>query len=261
MGTPIRPELIRLTGRIQDGIQAAIIDNPTGPRMAMEPVKEPLRARPGLAAMPAKMPDKPQGTAEGQRVMLAFKPPAATDAPPTAKPTGEMKMRSGEQIEQQGAGYLRLRIRVTDSSMRIVAAQRVDGPLSLPDSFVGEHAYEVTLDGKLVAREGIPDIGVSRSFPRPGTLEHFVTERPTTEITMRVPLDRVPETALARLRLSLFRLPDALPRTVTGTLAEQLGQQARVVARIETLSQARIEPAAFEVLRKLAPKVFETPPR
>lgn len=256
MGTPLRPEP---SGKIQDASTKLVIDNPSAPSMIAEPMKEPLRPRPGLSAMATKVPDAPLIATDGRQVMLAFNPSATGGGAEDHTPKGAMKSRDGEGTDQPGAGYIRLRVRVTDGEMRIVGAQRVEGPLLQPTTFTGEHAYEVTLDGLLVAREGIPDMGVSRSYPRPGSVEHHVAERPTTELNIRVPLDRVPAAALGRLRLSLFRFPDALPRTITGTISQQLGRQALVVARVEALSQGRIEPDALKELQRLAPKAFVSP--
>lgn len=256
MGTPLTPGL---SGKIQDGSTKLVIDNPNAPSMIAEPMKEPMRPRPGLSVMATKVPDRPLSTADGRQVMLAFKPSAPGGRNDEHKPKGAMTARESDINDQPGPGYIRLRVRVTDGEMRVVGAQRVEGPLLQTTSFTGEHAYEVTLDGKLVAREGIADMGVSRSYPRPGSVEHHVADRPTTEFNIRVPLDRVPVTALGRLRLSLFRFPDALPRTITGTISQQLGQQARVVARVEALSQGRIEPEALKQLERLAPRVFVSP--
>lgn len=258
MGNPISRD--PGAGKLQDGATKVVVDRPRGAAMHADPPKAPSVAIAGLAAMAAADAVKPPpAVIAGALVMPAFREAPATDPARPPKIEGEMKPFD-QPGDAQRTGYIRLRVRVTNDQMRIVGARRVEGPLVQTSDFVGEHVYEVLLDGKMVAREGLPDIGVSRSYPRPGEMEHHVTERPTVEFNVRLPLDRVPANALSRVRLSLFRLPDGAPRTVTGLVAEQLGQQARLVARIDGLTQARIEPQALEILRTTFAPSF-TPPR
>jgi hypothetical protein len=190
--------------------------------------------------------------------MEPFKQPVnpSPSAPP--KPMGDMKARP-VAVEETALSYLRLRIRVTDGRMRVVAAQTVDGPLALSTSFVGQHAYEIMLDAHPIAVEGLPDIGVSRSYPRPGEHEHHITSRPTFEFTVRIPRTALPGDALARLRVTLYRFPDASPKTVAGPLTRQFGQQATVVALMDGVHADHIEPQALEQLKRLFPSSFAAP--
>jgi hypothetical protein len=171
-------------GPFQEGAAPALTDNPHLRRMSAEMTGTPTRPANGRPVMAANAEIRPPAVVPGARIMEPFKPPA--DRQQGATPSGEMKARP-EPADQAGQGYLRFRVRVTDNRMRIVGAQAVDGPLALSPSFVGEHAYEVTLDARPIALEGLPDLGVSRSYPRPDYHEHHITARPTYEFNVRVP--------------------------------------------------------------------------
>jgi len=140
--------------------------------------------------------------------------------------------------------------------MRVVSAHSVDGPLVLPTTVVGEHVYEVALDAKQVSMEGIPDIGVSRSFPRPDEHEHHFSARPTIEFNVRIPRRLLPPDALGRVRLTLYQLPDPSPKSVVGMVNKHFGDQARVVATLDGLRDEHLEPPAREQLRELFPSSF-----
>jgi hypothetical protein len=244
---------------MQDDVAHIVLDNPRFERMAPEPT--PSRGEPALGRDP--MPDAKKAVREeakpGAAVMQQFR---ETELPPSNDPRtrheGEMVPHTDTPGDVSPGGYVRLRVRVTSDQMRIVGAARVDGPLAQSAGIVGDHAYEVTLDGQLISREGLPDIGVSRAYPRPGQVEHHLTERPSVEFNIRVPLDRLPESALARLRLSLFSFPDASSRKISGLVTEQFGQQAKLVAHLDGVSQARLEPAALEQLRRIFPSYFRS---
>ena len=244
------------TGKFQGGAAPAITDNPHLSRMAAEVTGAPARpaaGRPVMAAAQAEI--RPPAPAPGARAMEPFKPPAN---PQASTPSGEMKARP-QPAEQAPQGYLRLRVRVTDGRMRIVGAQTVDGPLALSPSFVGQHAYEVMLDARPIALEGLPDFGVSRSYPRPEQHEHHITARPTYEFNVRVPRSLLPGDALSRLHVTLFRFPDASPKTAAASVARQFGQQASVVAAIEGVREEHIEAPALEQLKRLFPSSFGPP--
>ena len=239
----------------QDGAAPTIADNPHLGRMAAEmtgTAAKPVAGRPVMAAN-AEIGVPPPGP--GARVMEPFKPPADPQASTPERPSGDMKARP-QPAEPAAQGYLRLRVRVTDNRMRIVGAQTVDGPLILSPSFVGQHAYEVMLDARPIAIEGLPDLGVSRSYPRPDYHEHHITARPTYEFNVRVPRSLLPGDALSRMHVTLFRFPDATPKTADASVARQFGQQASVVAAIEGVREEHLEAPALEQLKRLFPSSF-----
>jgi hypothetical protein len=246
------------SGKFQEGAAPAITDNPRLGRMTAEMTGAPARpatgGRPVMMAANAEI--RPQAPAPGARVME--KPPENPQGSTPATASGDMKARP-QLAEPAAQGYLRLRVRVTDGRMRIVSAQTVDGPLALSPSFVGQHAYEVMLDARPIALEGLPDFGVSRSYPRPDQHEHHITARPTYEFNVRVPRSLLPGDALGRLHVTLFRFPDASPKTALASVARQFGQQASVVAAIEGVREEHLEAPALEHLKKLFPSSFQSP--
>lgn len=243
-------------GKFQDGATPAITDNPHLGRMAAEMAgaqARPAADRPVMVAVNAEI--RPQAPASDARVME--KTPANPQGSTPATPSADMQARP--QLAEAADGYLRLRVRVTEGRMRIVGAQTVDGPLALSPSFVGQHAYEVMLDGRPIALEGLPDLGVSRSYPRPDQHEHHITARPTYEFNVRVPRSQLPADALGRLHVTLFRFPDASPKTAMGSMTRQFGQQATVVAVIEGVREEHLEAPALEQLKRLFPSSFQGP--
>lgn len=164
-----------------------------------------------------------------------------------------MRPRSDDGRDHSASGYLRLRIRVAGDRMQIVGARVVDGPLSVSASFVGEYACEIVLDAVAIAVEGLPDVGVSRSYPRPGQHEHHFGTRHVFEFNMRIPKAALARDALQRLHITLYRFPDASVKHVVGSLSRAYGQQARVVARIEGVRAQDVEGQAREELERLFP--------
>jgi hypothetical protein len=264
----INPEVAALlhANPFQDQ-SADIVVNSVLPRMAKDPAKEPLRPAVGraghvLAAMPAKFEAASERVAAGpnDRVMAPFiiGPERASAATNGEKPMLPQKEMEHHAIPGTPAdGYVRMRVRVTDDRMRIVSVQHVEGPLAQPDSIVGQHAYEVTLDSNRLSAEGIADIGVQRSYPRPGQHEHHIAQLPSFEFNVRVPRSALPEGALDRLRINLYRFPDASRRSIAGTalLSQQLGPQVSVVARIEGLKAQHVDPIAIEQFTKVFPSL------
>lgn len=238
-------------GRLQDDAGHQIADNPQLQRMASDPS---LGVPSGRSTMPHEVEGEAHGAAEG-RVMAPFVATEKTTAE-RAAPKTDMQPRQPRPSAETSEGYLRLRVRVTDDRMRVVSAHSVDGPLVLPTTVVGEHVYEAALDARQLSLEGIPDIGVSRSFPRPGEQEHHFSTWRTVEFNVRIPRNQVPPDALSRVRITLYRLPDPSPKTVAGMVDKCFGDQARVVATVEGLRDEHLEAPARDQLRRLFPSSF-----
>jgi len=238
-------------GGLQDDAAHQIADNPHLQRMAPDP----SRGVPsGRSTMPHEVDAEAHGAAEG-RVMASFEPTEKTTVE-RAAPKTEMQPRQPQSSSPSSEGYIRLRVRVTDDRIQIVSAHSVEGPLVLPPTIVGEHVYEVALDAKQLSMEGIPDIGVSRSFPRPNQDEHHFGTRPTIEFNVRIPRSQLPPDALSRVRLTLYRLPDPSPKNIVGMVNKHFGDQARVVASVEGLRDEHLAGSAREQLRRLFPSSF-----
>jgi hypothetical protein len=84
-----------------------------------------------------------------------------------------------------------------------------------------------------------------------------VTELQSFEFNVRVPRAALHEAALDRLQIQLYRFPDALRKPIAGNarLSQQLGPQARVVARIEGLRAQHLDPNAIEQFHKIFPSL------
>jgi hypothetical protein len=95
------------------------------------------------------------------------------------------------------------------------------------------------------------DVGVSRSYPRPGSHAHKFTERETYEFNVRIPRTALPGDALDRVGLTLYRMPDASTRLVQGRIAQQFGQQARTIARLDALRPAFDADARAQIVRMI----------
>ena len=238
--------------RLQDDAAHQIADNPHLERMAPDP----SRGVPsGRSTMPNALEAELHGAAEG-RVMAPIEPAEKLTTVERAGPRTEMRPRPPRSSAETSESYLRLRVRVTDNRMRVVSAHSIDGPLVLPATVVGEHVYEVALDARQLSMEGVPDIGVSRSFPRPNEHEHHFSARPTVEFNVRIPRSLLPPDALSRVRLTLYGLPDPSPKKVVGMVDKHFGDQARVVATLDGLRDEHLEAPARGQLRRLFPSSF-----
>jgi hypothetical protein len=245
-----------MPNRMQEGASDSLIDNPRLGRMAAAPEKESAQAASGRSTMASDGKEKPPAAASGARVMESFAAPGKPSPPGSAAPTTEMQAHPRAAASEPAESYLRLRVRVTDDRMRVIDAKSVDGPLTHSPSFAGEHAYEASLDSQAIAIEGLPDVGVSRSYPRPGEHEHHIADRRTFEFTARIARAALPANALGRLALTVYRFPDASGKSVKSSLSREFGQQAKVVARLDGIREDTAEPQALEHLRRLFPSSF-----
>lgn len=233
--------------RLQDGATPNRVYNPSLGRMPIEPTAK-------GAIMPSQEEIPPPPTPRDAGVMEPF-------VSSGAKSMSEMRKhpQAAESAAASRQSYVLLRVRVAGDRMRILDAHSVEGPLITSSSFAGEHAYEVLLDSQVVAFEGVPDVGVSRSYPRPGEHEHHITERHSFEFTVRIPRAALPDNSLGRAALTLYRFPDASRKTVQGTLARQFGLQAKIVAHLDGLREDAFEPQAREQMKRLFPASVISP--
>lgn len=235
---------------MQEGADLKTIRNPGLPTMAAKP------------ETPAKikgehMPKEPAvKVPSGEQVMSPFDPKAP--AKPGKPKEGFQEMKGHPDItatQTSGQSYLRLRMRVTGDRLNVVDVQQVPGPLVLSGSVAGEYAYEVQLDAKPLAAEGILDVGVSRSFPRPGTNEHFITQRSSFEFNVRLPRTEVPDASVPRLSIVVYRFADTSPKMIQGRISAQPGLQAHPVAQLQGIQVEALEPALREKFQKVFPRM------
>jgi hypothetical protein len=149
--------------------------------------------------------------------------------------------------------YVVLRMRVQDGKLAVVGSKRVDGPLLAEEEVVQDGlTYEASIDDKRLSLGSVPDFGEQRSYPRPGTTEHYVTVLPSFDFNLRVPSDKISLQDLPRLKISLYRFKVPVPNLKLGPqpLRAQLDQEVRVVAELNGIQVAKLPPNVQEVVQR-----------
>jgi len=235
---------------MQEGADLKTIRNPALQLMAAEP-KAPAQIK------GEQMPKEPVAkTASGEHTMSPFNPKAANE--PGVSPESRQEMKAhpeAAEVQTSGQGYLRLRMRVSGDRLSVVDIQQVQGPLVQTGSVAGEYAYEVQLDAKPLAVEGILDVGVSRSYPRPGSNEHHITQHSTFDFNVRLPRAEVPDAAVSRLSVTVYRFADASPKMIQGRISAQPGLQARPIAQLQGIRLESLEPELREKFQRVFPRM------
>jgi hypothetical protein len=150
------------------------------------------------------------------------------------------KSESGRTAEQ----YIRIRVRVHNDRLTVLDSHLVGGPLAMPKQFSGSNAYEVTLNGRLLHAEALPDLGIQRSFANlSGPKEqhgHYITERPIFDFMVRVPAKEVTAETIGKMTVRLYRLKEEVrtARLDTATLADQFEREVREVAELVGLPKS-----------------------
>jgi hypothetical protein len=235
---------------MQEGADLKAIRNPRLPLMAAAP-QEPAHVK------GEQMPKDPAvKVPSGEATMSPFDPKAAAEPQNPKESRQEMKGHTGTAATQaSGQSYLRLRMRVAGDRLSVIDVQEVEGPLVQSGSVAGEYAYEAQLDAKPLAAEGILDVGVSRSYPRPGTNEHFITQRSTFDFNVRLPRAEVPDTSVPRLSIMVYRFADTSPKMIQGRISAQPGLQALPVAQLQGIKVESLEPGLREKFQKVFPRL------
>jgi hypothetical protein len=167
----------------------------------------------------------------------AAKAPAGRGAPP-ARGDQQPPRKRGRSAQR----YVRLRVRVDDGDLSIVASRIVDGALAQPAALEGGYAYEVTAAGRLLYAGSIPDLGVVRSFAHPdGTLEqqrHHTYALTSYEFNARVPVGALKRAALPKTAVVLYRVKERPPARAAvaplsaAPLGEQRARELREIGRV-----------------------------
>ena len=192
----------------------------------------------------------------------------AADAQPLTNAEGMPKAdaqarQSREHPEQQRAAvepnkesYLRLRVRVDGRKMSVVDLAHVEGPLAQSDTLAGNFVYEVSHDGKRLAAEHVPDLGVRRSYPRKdGPSEgrvHHLEPMSAFEFNVRVSTNVLSQEALPQTEIALYQVKaDTPPQPMTSELlSSQFSQHLREVARMKGIDPKSLPTEAKTTLKK-----------
>jgi hypothetical protein len=235
---------------MQEGADLKTIRNPGLPMMAASP-QAPTHTK------GEQMPKEPVVKAPGEgQTMSPFDPKAP--AKPGKPSEGSQEMKGHPDLtgtQTSGQSYLRLRMRVAGDRLSVIDVQQVPGPLVQTGSVAGEYAYEVQLDGKPLTAEGILDVGVSRSYPRPGTNEHYITPRSTFEFNVRLPRAEVPDASVPRLSIAVYHFADASPKMIQGRISAQPGLHAQPVAQLQGIRIESLDPELREKFQKVFPRL------
>jgi hypothetical protein len=158
-----------------------------------------------------------------------------------------MEVAVVKKPSRKGAGrpserYVRLRMRVKDGKMSIVASHLVEGSLLIPSTVHGNYVYEVTLGKKRLHLDSIPDLGVKRSFTNltgihDETREH-ITHLTTYEFDIRVPEKDLKEEDLPKINIALYRSKERVTKRTVGLkpLNVQFERELREVARLKGIN-------------------------
>lgn len=242
-------------GAMQENLTKNLVLDARLPQMAQSVVA------PAVLAASQKMPDQPvaAASAANANAMKPFDAAQRVDTIPVRR-VEEMQGRPElAEVARTGESYVRLRVRASGDNLQIVSANEVDGPLITPNTIIGAHAYEVTLDGKAIAAEGLVDLGEQRSFPVPGTESHFITQRQSFEFNVRIPKSQVPDQSLPRVGVTLYQFPDGAPRLLQGRIAATPGLQAKAVAQLPALKVETLQPELNQQLLRIFPKLVLPP--
>jgi hypothetical protein len=162
------------------------------------------------------------------------------------------------QQNAESEGYVRFLVRVDGAVLSVLSATLVDSPLVLPVTIGPGYVYEVTASGSHIAREWLPDAGVSRAFANIDTPEahlgHEARNLTSFEFTVRVPLQHLSREVLPSTQIALYRIAEAPEQPLTSELLAEQIQDADQIARLPTLDVARLEsPVRDDLTRILGP--------
>lgn len=201
----------------------------TGKRNRMEPVPRGARREPRPRKEPLPEQEAPRST----------RPPDESAGP-----------------RDDGRGYLRLRVLVSDGELSLAGGKFVEGPLVETERLHPGLAYEATLGERRIAVGEIPDAGVWRSFPDPegrrAMQGHHITTLSRYEIAVRIRVRELSLSALPRVQVTLYRWGEPGPSApiAPGPLKRQFGRRLREVGTLKGLQLEQLPRQAQAALRR-----------
>ena len=242
-----------------DGVPP-VIENAKSPRMG-EGDPKPRRIGRGMLFM-AESPRQDRGTQSRMAPFRRVKGMKEKQVPIHGYPDQEppkppRRVRSaGTGSGKTKEGYVRLQIRVEHGGLSIVGAKFVEGPLAQTNALHPGLVYEVALGSRSIATGTITDGGVWRSFPdplgRPGLMGHHITEVPSYDIAVRIPIEKLSISALSKAQITLYRWRAAEPAVaaVGKPLASQLKGGMEAIAKLKGFRISELPEQAQTELRK-----------
>jgi hypothetical protein len=201
----------------------------------------------------------PVGGSGGQQLKPAAAAAAQNAGEATAardhSPGGDLpaqQPRSGNDSGPSAEQYVRLRVQVRGDHLTVLDSHLVDGPLAASTTLRGAAAYEVTAGDRLVHAAAVPDLWLEqRSFPNlegpPDQRGHHLTERATSELSVRIPAEELTAETIGAVRVRLYRLVEPASGVQVGaqSLSVQLREQVEPVAELAGLPES-VLPGAIE---------------
>jgi hypothetical protein len=188
----------------------------------------------------------------GAAQQQAFNAAAKPTVDPAKNLADQVAMPVAQEVSVTGS-YVVLRMRVQNGELSVIGSKKVDSPLVVNENIVqGGLAYEVFVDNARVVIGSIPDFGEQRSFARPGTHEHFITQLPSFDFNLRVPSDKVSLEHLPKLNISLYKFKEQVPdlQLTALPLHQQFTKEVRVVAQMQGIQVANLHPEVKELVTK-----------
>jgi hypothetical protein len=164
--------------------------------------------------------------------------PRPDQKPPAQVPPGAGTAAGAGDPDPEASGYVRIRIRARDGQLRVVDSSLVEGPLAQPTGFPMPNAYEVSLDGRLLHADAVPELGVSRSFPNPGgppvQQGHHFGVQDIVEFVVRVPAREITPDTVGRIQVQLHRVKDEVPAAGSpeGAVSDRFRRAVRPIAEL-----------------------------
>lgn len=181
--------------------RAAVVDSPSMPRMkAVNPRR--------IGREIVTMPEEPEPSKVKKNVMKPV-PRRHTKAPKPASLGDQVPARGAADPEDEGLGYVALRLRAESGELQVQGAKFVEGPLRTMEAVSPGLTYEAKIGRRRVAHGDVPDSIEWRSYPDPegraGLEGHHIVEQTSIDFTVRIPADQVPRKSLEDLRVTLYR--------------------------------------------------------
>jgi hypothetical protein len=204
------------------------------------------------------MPEEPAPTTTGRNLMKAV-PTRRGQAKP--KSLGDqVPIAAAEELEAQGAGYVRLRVRMEEGELQLRGAKFVEGPLQQDEPVSAGLTYEARIGRRRVAHGDMPDSVEWRSHPDPagrrGLEGHHVVEQRTSNFNVRIPAGEVDEKTIEKLNVTVYRWRGEGPGDHIGVNDLALAPKAAVetVATLKGLAMSDMPKGLVRDLRSAVKK-------